>query len=283
MKQVIPYLLALPLLFASALASADLSEAVFPAPGPAAPAAEPAPAPTAVPPPNAAPPEALAPVPPEKGEAMSDLRKEVTGLRSEVKQLSETLDLLVNRVMKDLETENDQLRNEVRRAYDSGASGPQVPRPGGQLIDRVLSEQPLPPPEDAGAAADAQPSAAQPPLPINKPITFSYHIIQEWGRTPEAVAEMGGGTGSLKGLVCVVPRGSQRPELEQMGRDLRAKFDDYDNINIEAFDDETAAKNYAEQNKMSPSHRVLSVSKHQASGRDAILYYENGTVYEIGR
>ncbi|HPO14422.1 MAG TPA: hypothetical protein PLI09_13350 [Candidatus Hydrogenedentes bacterium] len=206
-----------------------------------------------------------------RSEDVEQLRAEVSALRHELKQLSETLDLMINRVMADLENENAQLREELRKAY--GESGmplpPQVPRPGGELVDQVLSEAPLP---EYPAAPEAAPQA---------PVAFNYTVLQEWGRSPEAAEELGGTVSSLKGMVCVVPKGSHRADLEAMGRELRKMYEQFDNINIEVFDDEEAAKNYAEQNKMSAAHRVLSVSKHQASGRDTILYYENGATYEV--
>lgn len=207
-----------------------------------------------------------------RSEDLDQLRAEVSALRQELKQLSETLDLMINRVMADLENENAQLREELRKVYGSSGMNlpPQVPRPGGELVDQVLSEAPLP---EYPAAAEPAPQA---------PVAFSYSVLQEWGRSPEAAEELGGNVSSLKGMVCVVPKGSQRPDLEAMGRELRKMYEQFENINIEVFDDEEAAKTYAGQNKMSAAHRVLSVSKHQASGRDTILFYEEGATYEVG-
>jgi hypothetical protein len=300
---------------------ADLVESTLPAANPeaskpaAAPANAPAPAPVAAPVAPAASPQTPAPIPQSSWSTWmtqqwaqltkpatlpadsppsetEQLRKEMSALRTEVKELSQTLDLLINRVMKDLEDENAQLRDEVRRAYATGAGAtPQVPRPSDKLLDEVLSEAsnaPTPTAAEIAASYGATPvspapSASTAPSAPPKPVTFAYHVIQEWGRTPEAVAELGGSNSSLKGMVCVVPPGSQRADLEQMGRDLRAKFEGYDNINVEVFDNETAAKTFVDQNKMNTSRRVLSVSKHQGSGRDVILYYENGTTYEVTR
>ncbi len=208
-----------------------------------------------------------------RAEDVERLRSEVNALRQEISQLSETLNLMVNRVMADLEHENAQLREELRKVYGSGAAPlpPQVPRPGGELLDHVLSEAPL----DSGApaAAPAAPAA----------VSFGYTVLQEWGRSPEAAEELGANATSLKGMVCVVPKGSSRADLEAMGRELRKRYEQFNNINIEVFDDEEAAKEYAEQNKMRSAHRVLSVSKHQASGRDVILYYEGGATFEVGQ
>ncbi len=208
-----------------------------------------------------------------RAEDVERLAGEVSALRQEINQLSETLNLMVNRVMADLERENAQLRDELRKVYGSGAVPlpPQVPRPGGELLDQVLSEAPL----------DSKAPATAPTAPAA--VSFGYTVLQEWGRSPEAAEELGGNATSLKGMVCVVPKGSSRADLEAMGRELRKKYDQFNNINIEVFDDEEAAKEYAEQNKMRSAHRVLSVSKHQASGRDVILYYEEGTTYEVGR
>ena len=305
------------LLVGAAGVHADLVESTLPKASPEAANGAPAsaPAPVAAPQPAAAPaagPQTPAPIPQsswgtwmtqqwtqltkpaappaDSGPSETEqLRKEMSALRTEVKELSQTLDLLINRVMKDLEDENAQLRDEVRRAYATGAATtPQVPRPSDKLLDEVLSEPstaPTPTAAEIAAAYGATPAQAKPPAPATPPpsVTFAYNVVQEWGRTPEAVAELGGNNSSLKGMVCVVPPGSPRTDLEQMGRDLRAKFEGYDNINVEVFDNEATAKTFVEQNKMNTSRRVLSVSKHQGSGRDVILYYENGTTYEVAR
>jgi hypothetical protein len=128
-------------------------------------------------------------------------------------------------------------------------------------------------PAPEGEAAAAEGEAA--------PVEFSYVILREWGRSPSQAAALGEGVTSLKGMVLVVPRGSMPADLEQLGRDLRTQFGAYDNINIEVFDDPDAAESYTQTNVGNPAHRVLSVSRHRASGRDVILAFRDGMTLEV--
>ncbi len=141
-----------------------------------------------------------------------------------------------------------------------------MPRPDAALLGDVLAQPP----------AELAPEPEEP-----EPVEFSWAIVEEWGRTPEAAAELGGGASSLKGMVCVVPPGSAPEDIAQLGRDLRTQFGHYSNINIEVFDDEDAAKAYAENHVANPAHRVLSISKHAASGRDVILRMHDGMTTEV--
>lgn len=199
------------------------------------------------------------------------LELEVQALRRDLRLLQETLDLMVNRIMADLEKENRQLRSEIQRLYalygDEGLEAPDgsVPRPDARLLQEVLEQ----PPEELAPAPEEP-----------EPAEFTWSIVEEWGRTPEAAAELGG-TSSLKGMVCVVPPGSGAGDLEQLGRDLRTQYGHYDNINIEVFDDEEAARAYAENHVSNPAHRVLSISKHAGSGRDVILRMQDGMTLEV--
>ena len=200
------------------------------------------------------------------------LQLEVTEIKESLQQLQETLDLLVNRIMADLEEENAQLRREIQRLYalHAGAAPGEapawtgVPRPNAELLEDVLAN-PLPEPAPEG----------------EEPAEFSFNVLSEWGRSPAQAEELGENASSLKGIVGVVPAGSERADLEQLGRDLRAQHAHYDNINIEVFDDIEAAQAYAEQNVTQPAHRVLSVSKHTASGRDVILLFQDGAPTEL--
>ncbi len=211
----------------------------------------------------------------EQGAASTELaalRAEVTALRVELRQLQDTLDLLVTQVMADLETENDQLRGEVRRMYqraDAGLSG--VPRPGADLINDVLQED-FGEGEIMAYAAGAE---------VDAPRELPFLVINEWGRSPEAAAALPGDVPSLAGLVGAVPPGSRKVDVEALGRKLREDYAAYDNINVEIFDNEDAAAFYAETNVSDPVHRILSISKHAASGRDVILLLENGEPTEV--
>jgi hypothetical protein len=186
-------------------------------------------------------------------------------------QIMLTLDLVVNRIMADLERENDLLRQELRRVYgkiegdtpaDFTPPAFAISRPGGQIIEDILEEAPPLP---------------EPPSPPE----FSYEVIKEWGRSPESAAELGGGASTLIGMVFLVPRGCTREDLEEFGRDLRRQYDGYDNINIEVFDSRNAAQESAEHSVSDPAHRVLTVSKHKSSGRDVILLLDKGITTEI--
>jgi len=195
---------------------------------------------------------------------LESLHREVTGLRSDLRDLNETLNLLVNQMMRDLEAENAQLRGEIQRLYDRGLPDvvPEtafVPRPGAEVIEEVLNE----------------------PEPPVMPIEFGHEILKEWGRDPDVAAQLGDNVSSLKGQVIVVPEGSLREDIEDLGRELRTKYSQYDNINIEVYDSREAAQSYVDDQVADPSRRVLSISKHGATGRDKILYLENGKAYEV--
>ncbi|MDP2323068.1 MAG: hypothetical protein Q8N51_03455, partial [Gammaproteobacteria bacterium] len=59
-------------------------------------------------------------------------------------------------------------------------------------------------------------------------------------------------------------------------QELRATYEPYDNINIEIFDSEAAARAYAERQVADPDHHVASISRHRASGRDIMIYLGGG-------
>ena len=207
--------------------------------------------------------------PPE--ESTPSVQEELASIREELAQLRETLDLLVNKMMADLEAENAQLRSELSRMVEREtalgvADAPGIPRPGGALVEQVLAEpQPEPAPEPASDNEGA----------------FGYQIVEEWGRSPEIATQLGGNASSLKGMVLVVPPNSARDDIETLGRDLHLEYAAYDNLNIEVFDNEDAARAYAERHVTNPAHRVLSISRHQQTGRDVILYLQGGTTEEL--
>jgi hypothetical protein len=204
-------------------------------------------------------------------EKMDAVVEEMAAMRTSLEQLQQTLDLLVNNIMADLEAENRQLRGELDRLRARESAGvltlPGVPLPGDELVTRMIQEQNM-----AGAEGEAV------DLP---PQEFGFEVLDEWGRAPDLAKQLGDSVTSLKGMVLVVPPKSAEEDLTNLGLDLRTQYADYDNINIEVFDDAEAARNYINTQTASPAHRVLSVSKHAASGRDLILLIDGETTEEV--
>jgi len=202
------------------------------------------------------------------------LQREVKTLRDEIRMLQSTLDLMINQIMSDLRDENRLLRKEAQRLYDIQdhyglPDISAIPRPGSELIDEVL-ETPLPLEDEI--------------IPEEEPYTeepFTFTPLHQWGRTPEAAAEIGEDTPSLLGMVGVAPRNSRREDIENLGRELRKEYNLYDNINIEVFDDTGAAEQFIDTQVGDPARRVLSISKHAGEGRDVILYLKNGEAFEV--
>ncbi len=217
--------------------------------------------------------------PPEPTDPIEALHNEVQTLRDELRLLQDTLNLMVNQIMTDLREENETLRKEVRRLHamrrEYGLPDmSMLPRPGSELIDEALGEPELHAEQPLGDPAAEKPS-------VIEPETFAFVVVHEWGRTPEMARELSETATSLKGMVGIVPLGSRREDIERLARDLRAQYDEYDNINIEVFDDQSAARHYVENQTGDSMRRVLSISKHSASGRDIILYLDNGEAHEI--
>ena len=153
----------------------------------------------------------------------------------------------------------------MRRLYaaQNDGAGPaqhaSVPRPYSGVFESLRDE-----------ARDESPENAQ--TPEEDIPEFSHVILQSWGRSPEEALQLGSGVASLKGMVVVVPEGSRREDVEDLGYRLREEYVAYDNLNIEVFDQEEAARLYAEERQNDPAHRILSVSRHRKSGRDIVLY-----------
>jgi len=97
-------------------------------------------------------------------------------------------------------------------------------------------------------------------------------VVDEWGRSPEVVAELGGNATTLIGIAGLVPPRSAKADVTALLQQLRADYDGYDNINIEIFDSMAAAKSFAERQVVDSNHHVGSISRHKASNRDVILY-----------
>jgi hypothetical protein len=202
---------------------------------------------------------------------------EVRALRVEVRRLQETLDRYLEVRAADLARENDVLRREVADLYsllpEEELGVLRTPRPGRDIIEDALAQvQQAPPVETAPDPGGKQPVAAH---------GGAYTIVREWGRTPEEAAAFGAGVSSLKGMVCAVARGMQDADLAALGQTLRDEFEEYDNINIEVFDDVEAAQRYAGENIASPEHKVLTVTKHLSSGLDTIIVFRGGATMPV--
>ena len=231
----------------------------------------------------AADPAENAPAPPAGSteEELARLRNEVREVRSEMRHLRATLDYYMEGIVAKTQEENAQLRAELQRVYALQRAAPEavfpaVPRPNDELVAEVLSQTVEDMLEDSAAGQSPAEDTAAAPEP------FRYDVISEWGREPDQEEVLSGETTSLKGMVCLVPARSRKEDVVQLGRDLRAQFEAYDNINIEIFDEEAAARSFAETSiSTGPQHRVLSISKHKASGRDTMVYFEDGAAKEI--
>lgn len=171
------------------------------------------------------------------------------------------------------------LEAELRAVRGALASGQPVPPPTGPIIPRPdipparlrdATPHPGPSAEEMAAPEPAAPEALPPPA------EFSFTAVDEWGRDPELVAELGGDAQTLIGVAGYVPPGSRREDVEALIQDLRAQYDAYDNINIEIFDSKAAARGYAERQSVDPGHHIASISRHKSSGRDVLLYLGGG-------
>ncbi|MBI5093581.1 MAG: hypothetical protein HZB26_14200 [Candidatus Hydrogenedentes bacterium] len=223
-----------------------------------------------------------------------DVRRELEDLRYEVSQLRSDLDMYLGQYLSQLRQENEDLRRELQLARaGQGARAfapdlfemppsPDGSPPGGAFVPGSAPDTPTAP--ETPETAPKQDSKAAP----NEAVALAVHggqnyaVVTEWGRSPQDVAQIGGKASSLKGMVCVVPEGSSNDQVMALGRFFRGEFKDYDNINIEVFDNKDAAQKYVETNNASPEHRVLSVSKHRQSGRDTILVLRDGAMTEVG-
>lgn len=170
-----------------------------------------------------------------------------------------------------LESEIRDMKYAVQAQGGAGgdsASGPVIPRPAGM---------PLTPRETPGtdAPGDSELAAAI-ATQLATPEAFSFTIVDEWGRSPEVAAELGGDASTLIGVAGLVPPRSAKADVVALLRELRATYEPYDNINIEIFDSEAAARAYAERQVADPDHHVASISRHKASGRDVMIYLAGG-------
>ncbi len=225
---------------------------------------------------------------------LDEVLAELAALRALVESLQEAFDVYVGSIVTDLQAENDRLREELRRLYLLQSRKPIVlpqamPQPYGEPFEDT---------QDDGSPIQEAPAEPHEPTPLDTillqdemalqdafkaeaPQELTYTPLSEWGRTPEEAAKLGDGATSLKGMVCVVPKGYNQDDLLALGRQLHNTLAAYDNINIEVFDDVAAARVFVEKNVDPLGHRVMSISKHRRSGRDAILLFRGDTVAEI--
>ncbi len=206
------------------------------------------------------------------------LQEEVSALREELRQLGESLDIYLGAIMADLRDENHVLRQEMRRLYAREEDGapiilPDVPRPHGEMIDGILYQEEI----EYTAALEAQAAIEAAPPP------FRFDVLEEWGRSPEDALNVGNDVASLKGIIGVIPAGSIRKDIEELAFQLRTQYEVYDNINIEIFDDPVAARQFSDRGATDPTRRIISISKYKNSGRDIILYFENGEPKELSQ
>lgn len=208
-----------------------------------------------------------------KPRSLEELAQEVDALRADVKRLQDTVDLTISYVVGDLQEENRRLREEVARVY--GVT-PETADDGREVV--VMGNGvPVGDPDGTGLAATPGASAR---MDYGE---AGYKIIKEWGRSPEEVGQLGAKVPSLRGMICAVSPGLSDAELSDLGRTLRASSDTYDNIVIEAFDDEPAARAYADNNSRSTTHNVLSIQKDGDTGQDVITLRRNGVSIQVPR
>jgi hypothetical protein len=203
---------------------------------------------------------------------------ELKHLREDMLSMQQKVEIQLNGVIEDLRAENERLRQEVRD-LSKGAAMPPVPMPDKELLKGLYPADAAKKPSDTEEKPNPESSDTAEPAPPKAQVEFKNDVIAEWGRTPEEAAQKK--SASLKGMTCVVPAGSADEDLIDLGRKLRTQFDAYDNVNIEVFDDLEAARSSTAPNAAPTGHRVLSISKHRASGRDVILLIHGETANEV--
>ena len=203
-------------------------------------------------------PESTAEQPPVAPGEVQQLRHEVEELHREVSRLQETVDAALAYLVGELGDENRRLKKDLatRDELEQG--------PAGEV-------EPIPAPE---------PPVSTPAPGVNYG-EAGYLSVKEWGRTPEQAKEMGPEVGSLRGMICAVAPGSTDDQLKEIGKKLRDACVGYDNVNIEVFDNEAAARDYAERNVRSNQHFVMNITRHKASGQDVIVLVRDDGAREV--
>jgi len=222
---------------------------------------------------------------PARASDVAAVLEEVEALRRDVARLEQSMNILMRSRVTQLQEENRTLRRELQRLYTTGPrqgigyQPPQVPAPGRDILEDIYNTEPeTPSPEPQ----QVNPDAPLPPItaiaaPAAGPV--QYHIMKEWGRTPEEAASLN--ASSLKGMVCVVPESTSQDALVALGKSLRKQFDEYDNITIDVFNNPDAARAYLESNASPGVHRVLTVTRHKNTQNDAIVIFRDGTPVPI--
>lgn len=196
---------------------------------------------------------------------------EVASLRADLEQLRDSMAAFQREVELSLMEENARLRDAVRLRYgDLERTLPKVPIPNRDLIEDALQ-----PPRHAAMAATESPAHAD-AASRAKLQKLEYEVIREWGRPPEVAQRLGSDVPTLKGMVLAVKRGASAEQLTRLAEELHERFRAYDNINIEVFDDEAAARNFVETNTAEAGRRVLSISKFKEIGRDIAVLHKDG-------
>lgn len=190
---------------------------------------------------------------------------EMMRLQQEIRLLRELIEEGVVGRVAALEAEVHALRAALN---GQRAGGPMIPQPDAPAQSR-LPMPGAPPPKET--SAPAEPKEKRPPAEA-----FAFTVVDEWGRSPEAVAESGGTASTLIGMAGLVPAGSARSDVVALAKELRTKYKDYDNIVIEVFDNEAAARTFADEQTVDAERRVLSISKAKADGRDLMIYFGGG-------
>jgi len=211
--------------------------------------------------------------PAESAKPPADTAKEVAALRTDVARMQAMLDLVLEEFVIQLKNENNRLREEAETLRHELESGNSQNRP--VLMGSPQSPGPtLPPAPEADTTPPvdyeevAEPAGAGP---------IRYAVIREWGRNASEAARMNNAS-TLKGLICAVPPDATDTQLAELGRWFRGEYEEYENINIDVFDDVVAARSFAYTNRMEGHHRVLNISKHPSTNLDVIaLIRKDGT------
>ncbi|NUM54585.1 MAG: hypothetical protein HUU46_13145 [Candidatus Hydrogenedentes bacterium] len=185
---------------------------------------------------------------------VQELRIEVQDLRRDVARLQETVDAALAYLVGELGDENRRLKKDLATQAE---------------LDRGIDDAAAPPVPEIPAAI---------PAPAVDYGERGYLAVKEWGRTPDQAKELEGNVTSLRGMICAVRPGATDEELKTVGKRLRDECAGFDNINIEVFDDEAAARDYAERNVRSSAHFVMRITRHKASAQDVtVLVRDNGS------
>jgi hypothetical protein len=196
---------------------------------------------------------------------------EMMRLQQEIRLLRELIEEgMLNRVTT-LEAEVRDLKSALNGQQ---TTGPVVPMPDEPARARLpVPGSPTETESKPTISLEDFAAAQLPAEPAESPADFTFTVVDEWGRSPEAVAELGGTASTLIGLAGLVPRGSSRSDVVALAQELRAKYGNYDNVVIEIFDSEAAAQTFADKQTVDAESRVLSIAKSKAEGRDLTIYF----------